>query len=50
MMQKYSGTEKHAHSKNLEDRNAVNAELGLHILNRAQGIIQESKKQQGKLF
>jgi len=50
MMQKYSGTEKHAQSKKLEDRNAVNAKLGLHILNRAQGIIQESKKQQGKLF
>tara|TARA_R110000737_G_scaffold86893_1_gene119585 strand:+ start:73 stop:666 length:594 start_codon:yes stop_codon:yes gene_type:complete len=34
----------------LEERNAVNSELGLHILNSALGIINESKVQQDKLF
>ena len=34
----------------LEERNAVNSELGLHILNRAIGIIKENKVQQNKLF
>lgn len=50
MMKKYAGTEKHAHSKPLEDRNAVNANLGLHILNRAIGIIESNKIEQGKLL
>ena len=50
MMKEYSGTEKHAHSKPLEDRNAVNANLGLHILNRAIGIIESNKIEQGKLL
>lgn len=35
MMKQYAGTKKHAHSKKLEDRNAVNSNLGLHILNCA---------------
>lgn len=35
MMKKYVGTGKHAQDKSLEDRNAVNSELGLHILNCA---------------
>jgi len=33
MMKEYVGTGKHAHDKAPEDRNAVNSELGLHILN-----------------
>ena len=37
MMKQYVGTGKHAHDKKLEDRNAVNSELGLHILNCAVG-------------
>ena len=36
--------------KPLEERNAVNSELGLHILNSALGIINECKVQQDKLF
>ena len=39
MMKEYVGTGKHAHDKSLEDRNAVNSELGLHILNCALGKI-----------
>ena len=39
-----------AYKKPLEERNAVNSELGLHILNSALGIINESKVQQDKLF
>ena len=39
-----------ANKKSLEERNAVNSELGLHILNSALGIINESKVQQDKLF
>jgi len=35
MMKQYVGKKNHAHSKKLEDRNAVNHELGLHILNCA---------------
>ena len=50
MMKQYFGKENHATSKKLEERNMVNAELGLHILERAQGIIKENTKQQGKLF
>lgn len=37
MMKQYVGTGKHAHDKSLADRNAVNSELGLHILNCALG-------------
>ena len=39
-----------ANKKPLEERNAVNSELGLHILNSALGIINESKVEQDKLF
>ena len=39
MMKQYVGTGKHAHDKSLEDRNAVNSELGLHILNCGVGKI-----------
>ena len=35
MMKQYVGTGKHAHDKSLVDRNAVNSDLGLHILNCA---------------
>lgn len=37
MMKQYVGTGKHAHDKSLQDRNAVNSELGLHIINCAIG-------------
>ena len=50
MMKQYSGKPNHAMSKNLEDRNAVNAELGLHILNRAQGIVESYNTKQTELF
>ncbi len=50
MMKKYAGTDKHAHSKSLEDRNMVNAELGLRILERAQGIIKNNNVKQTKLL
>lgn len=50
MMKEYVGTGKHAHDKKIEDRNCVNAKLGLHILERAQGIIIEQKTKQNKLF
>lgn len=50
MMKEYIGTDKHAHSKKLEDRNAVNSELGLHILNRALDIIIDAEIKQGQLF
>jgi len=36
--------------KPLEERNAVNSELGLHVLNQALGIIIENKVEQNKLF
>jgi len=39
-----------ANKKPLEERNAVNSELGLHILNQALGIIKENKVEQNKLF
>ena len=39
-----------ANKKPLEERNAVNSELGLHILNQALGIIKENKIEQNKLF
>ena len=44
------GTGKHAHDKKLEDRNCVNADLGLHILNRAFEICEQNKIVQGQLF
>jgi hypothetical protein len=50
MMKKYAGTDKHAHSKSLAERNMVNADLGLHILERAQEIIKENQNSQGSLF
>tara|TARA_R110000744_G_scaffold150985_1_gene264368 strand:+ start:441 stop:1034 length:594 start_codon:yes stop_codon:yes gene_type:complete len=39
-----------ANKKPLEERNAVNSELGLHILNQALGIIKENEVEQNKLF
>tara|TARA_A100001515_G_scaffold141594_1_gene138782 strand:- start:556 stop:1188 length:633 start_codon:yes stop_codon:yes gene_type:complete len=36
--------------KPLEERNKCNAELGLHILNKALGIINHNKIEQNKLF
>lgn len=36
--------------KTLEERNAVNSELGLYILNTALGIIKENKVTQNQLF
>ena len=39
-----------ANKKPLEERNAVNSELGLHILNRALGIIESKNINQTKLF
>ena len=50
MMKEYVGTGKHAHDKHITERNAVNSELGLHIFNRAFNIVEENKKEQGKLF
>jgi DNA (cytosine-5)-methyltransferase 1 len=47
MMPKYGNK---ACKKPLEERNAVNSELGLHILNQALGIIKENKIDQNKLF
>ena len=47
MMPKYGNK---ACKKPLEERNAVNSKLGLHILNSALGIINESKVEQDKLF
>ena len=44
-------TGKHAHDKSLEDRNAVNSELGLHILNCAVGkILIKKDYEQHSLF
>jgi hypothetical protein len=51
MMKQYVGTGKHAHDKKLEDRNAVNSELGLHILNCAVGkILIKKDYEQHSLF
>lgn len=51
MMKQYVGTGKHAHDKTLEDRNAVNAELGLHILNCAlEKILIKKDYEQHSLF
>ena len=47
MMPKYGNK---ACKKPIEERNAVNSKLGLHILNRAFNIITENKKEQYKLF
>ena len=44
------GHQNRANKKPLEERNAVNSELGLHILNQALGIIKENKIEQNKLF
>ncbi len=49
MMKQYVGTGKHAHDKKLADRNAVNSELGLHILNCALKI-ESNKYEQVGLF
>tara|TARA_R100001594_G_scaffold130856_3_gene170160 strand:- start:14 stop:601 length:588 start_codon:yes stop_codon:yes gene_type:complete len=45
-----NGNRQKASKKSIEERNAVNSELGLHILNRAIGIIKENKVEQNKLF
>ena len=50
MMKEYVGTGKHAHYKKIEDRNCVNAELGLHILNRALDIQMQNNVEQIGLF
>ena len=50
MMKQYAGTKKHANSKKLEDRNAVNGDLGLHIFNRALDINKANSIKQGELF
>jgi len=50
MMKKYVGTGKNAHDKKIEDRNCVNAELGLHILNRALDIQMQNNVEQIGLF
>ena len=50
MMKQYVGKKNHAHSKRLEDRNCVNAELGLHVLNRALNIHIDNNIKQGTLF
>lgn len=50
MMKEYIGKKNHAHSKKLEDRNAVNSELGLHILNCANNTFKENKINQIGLF
>jgi hypothetical protein len=43
MMKQYEGTGKHAHDKSLADRNSVNSDLGLHVLQSAQGKILNKK-------
>lgn len=45
MMKKYVGTGKHAHDKRQEDRNAVNPELGLHILNCLRNVASKRSSQ-----
>jgi DNA (cytosine-5)-methyltransferase 1 len=47
MKQKYGNV---ASKKSLEERNAVNSELGLHILNCAKNIYKENKTKQIGLF
>ena len=50
MMKEYVGTGKHAHDKSLCDRNAVNSDLGLHILNCAIGKYEYNQIKQSDLF
>jgi DNA (cytosine-5)-methyltransferase 1 len=50
MMKQYVETGKHAHSKKLQDRNCVNAELGLAILESALNIYNHNKVNQVGLF
>ncbi|MBE9490827.1 MAG: DNA cytosine methyltransferase [Bacteroidetes bacterium] len=45
-----NGKRQSAGKKTKEERNAVNSELGLHILNTARGIIIDNNIEQGKLF
>jgi DNA (cytosine-5)-methyltransferase 1 len=45
-----NGANQKASKKPLEERNAVNNQLGLHILNEALGIIKENEVEQNKLF
>tara|TARA_Y100001973_G_scaffold49432_1_gene73527 strand:+ start:1364 stop:1951 length:588 start_codon:yes stop_codon:yes gene_type:complete len=45
-----NGKRKKSNRKSIEERNSVNSELGLHILNRAIGIIKENKVEQNQLF
>ena len=49
MMKEYRKEKNHAQNKSLEERNAVNDELGLHILNRALGITESRKLNQLEL-
>lgn len=50
MMKEYVGKKNHAHSKSLEDRNAVNSDLGLHILNCATESYNQNNVKQIGLF
>tara|TARA_R110000803_G_scaffold5445_2_gene17907 strand:- start:1248 stop:1859 length:612 start_codon:yes stop_codon:yes gene_type:complete len=50
MMKQYAGKKNHAMSKKIEDRNMVNAKLGLHILERALNITRQENTKQHKLF
>ena len=50
MMKQYTGTDKHAAKKKIEERNQVNSELGLHVLNIAQGIYKQNNTKQKSLF
>lgn len=50
MMKEYVGTGKHAHDKTLAERNAVNPDLGAHVLNSALGIITRPKRKMESLF
>ena len=50
MMKEYAGMSNHATKKSQEDRNTVNAELGLHVLNRAFNIVTKSNTKQQELF
>lgn len=50
MMKEYVGKKNHAHSKKLEDRNAVNSGLGLHILNCATESYNQNNVEQIGLF
>ena len=44
------GHHNRANKKPLEERNAVNSELGLHVLNSALGIIKQNEIKQNELF